>query len=68
MGRSDQAAYSIALVETALGHKDEALSWPERAYAERSALLFLLKVELKFDALRADPRFQALLGRMNFPP
>ena len=68
VGSSDQAAYSIALIETALGHKDRAFSWLERAYAERAATMFLLKVELKFDALRDDPRFESLLRRMNFPP
>jgi tetratricopeptide (TPR) repeat protein len=63
----EQVAYRIALIETALGHNDEAIAWLERAYAERSAALFLVNVELKFDPLRADPRFQALLRRMNFP-
>jgi serine/threonine-protein kinase len=64
---SDQVAYSIALVHTALGHTDQAIHWLERAFEERSPLLFMLDVELKFDAIRADPRFQALLVRMGFP-
>jgi len=64
---SDQVAYSIALVHTALGHTDQAIGWLERAFEQRSPLLFMLDVELKFDAIRADPRFQALLVRMGFP-
>jgi tetratricopeptide (TPR) repeat protein len=64
---SDQQAYSIALLATALGRKDEAIRWLERAYDERSALLFIMNVELKLDPLRDDPRFQALVRRMRFP-
>jgi serine/threonine protein kinase/tetratricopeptide (TPR) repeat protein len=64
---SDQEAYRIALVHAALGHTDQAIRWLERAFGERSPLLFMLDVELKFDPIRADPRFQALLARMRFP-
>ena len=67
-GTSDQAAYSIAMVETAmLGNRDAAFDWLNRAFDARSANLFLVNSELKFDALREDPRFQDLLRRMHFP-
>jgi tetratricopeptide (TPR) repeat protein len=64
---SDQMAYSLAMVETALGHQDQAIEWLNRGYEERSATMFLVNSELKFDVLRADPRFQELLRRMHFP-
>ena len=64
---SDQGAYQVALVHTALGHADQAIRWLERAYEERSPFLFMLDVEMKFDPIRADPRFQALLARIGFP-
>ena len=64
---SDQALYSVALVETALGHADRAIEWLNRGYEARSALMFLVNAELKFDAIRADARFQDLLRRMHFP-
>lgn len=64
---SDQAAYSIAMVETALGDHDKAFQWINRAYDARSANVFLVNSELKFDALRHDPRFEDLLHRMKFP-
>jgi eukaryotic-like serine/threonine-protein kinase len=65
---SDQMAYSIAQVQAALGDKDDAFVWLNRAYDQHSANLFLVNSELKFDTLRTDPRFQDLLRRMHFPP
>ena len=61
------APVNFSIVYAHLGEIDEALSWLQRAFDERSAYLRLLKVEPVFDPLRADPRFQALLARMNFP-
>ena len=55
------------MVETALGHHDQAIEWLNRGYESRTAPMFLVNAELKFDALRADPRFQELLRRMHFP-
>jgi TolB-like protein/DNA-binding winged helix-turn-helix (wHTH) protein len=57
----------VAEVYVALGDKDEAMRWLERAYKERDLWLALLKVWPQFDALRGDTRFQDLLRRMNFP-
>ena len=64
---SDQVAYSIAQVETALGNKDAAFLWLNRAYDQHSATLWLVNGELKFEPLRTDPRFQDLLRRMHLP-
>lgn len=58
---------SFALVHTQLEEADEAFAWLEKAFEQRSAYLRLLKVDPIFDPLRADPRFEALLLRMNFP-
>jgi serine/threonine-protein kinase len=63
---SDQAAYSIAMVQTALGHHDQAIEWLNRAYQQRSANMFLINVELKLEPLRSDVRFRDLLQRMGF--
>ena len=57
----------LAEVYTNLGEKDEALLWLERGYREHDVWLALLKVWPRFDPLRADPRFQSLVKRMNFP-
>jgi hypothetical protein len=39
----------------------------EAAFEEHDAELIYLKVDEEFDSVRSDPRFQALLHRMNFP-
>jgi adenylate cyclase len=66
-GSSDQVAYSLAMVQTALGQHDQAIEWLNRGYEAHSATMWLVNCELKFDALRGDPRFQELLRRMHFP-
>jgi TolB-like protein/DNA-binding winged helix-turn-helix (wHTH) protein/Flp pilus assembly protein TadD len=50
------------------GDKDHAFEWLEKAYQERSPVLFAIKVDPSWDPMRSDPRFQDLLRRMNFPP
>jgi tetratricopeptide (TPR) repeat protein len=59
------APTSIASIYAALGDRDQAFAWLDRAHAERDFLLVLLKVEPMFDALRADPRFTGLLVSTN---
>jgi serine/threonine protein kinase/tetratricopeptide (TPR) repeat protein len=55
----------IAPIYGALGDSDQAFSLLEKAYSERDNRLQYLKVEPEFDSLRSDPRFKALLKRMN---
>jgi hypothetical protein len=50
-----------------LGDMDRALKLLEAAFEEHDAELIYLKVDEEFDSVRSDPRFQALLHRMNFP-
>ena len=59
--------FGIAVVHAGLGQKDEAIGWLEKAYEERNGWMVFLGVEPRLDPLRAEPRFQELLGRMNFP-
>ena len=57
----------LAQVYAGLDNKDQAITWLEKGYEERSTWLAYLKVDPIFDPLRSDPRFQSLLRRMNFP-
>ena len=51
-----------------LGDKDRALTFLEQAYDEQDPALFYLKAEPLLDPLRSEPRFQALLRRVNLQP
>jgi serine/threonine protein kinase/Tfp pilus assembly protein PilF len=59
--------YSIARLYARLGKKSEALTWLEKAYAERSGGMVRLRSDPEFDSLRSDPGFVSIIRRMNFP-
>jgi tetratricopeptide (TPR) repeat protein len=61
------AAYYIAVIYAGLGEKDEAFSWLEKAYQDRSWWMVWLKTDPKMDSLRSDPRFTDLMRRVGFP-
>jgi len=66
--RSYVSPYFIAIVSRALGEKDQAFAWLNKAYDDRSWYLMELKVSPEVDSVRSDPRFQTLYKKMNFPP
>lgn len=59
------SAYSIALVYSGLGNKDETFNTLERALQDRADYLVFLKVDPRFDWLHRDPRFASLLERVG---
>ncbi len=58
----------VAVVYAALGQKEDALSWLERALREESAAIIFTKTDPWFADLRFEPRFAAILKSMGFPP
>jgi len=62
------AADSIAAVYVALGEKDEALRWLERAFEEHSGSFYSYMFRPEFRPLRSDPRFADLLRRTGIDP
>ena len=50
-----------------LGDKQQSITWFERSYEEQDPGVMFLNVAPNLDPLRSEPRFQALLRRMNFP-
>jgi serine/threonine-protein kinase len=59
---------SIAIVYAGMGDNDRAFEWLDRACEERSPWLIWLHVDPRFDRLRTDPRFAALLTRVGLSP
>jgi len=59
--------YWFAMTAIALGDKDDAFTWLEQCYDERSFWLVWLKMDPMLDPLRDDPRFKDLLKRLRFP-
>ncbi len=60
------SGWVMAHVCLGLGDHGQAVAWLERAAEERDSMLPLSYFP-SLDPLRADPRFQALLRRLNFP-
>ena len=62
-----ERAYGIARRYALLGKKNEAVTWLEKAYMDRSGGMARLKSDPVFDSMRSDPGFEAIMRRMNFP-
>ena len=60
-------AYQIAQVYAFRSESDEAFGWLDRAYAQRDSGLVGTKVEPLLKTLHSDPRFVALLKKLNLP-
>jgi hypothetical protein len=54
-------------VYAGLGEKDEAFKALNEAYDDRSHWLVWLKLDPRWDGLRADPRFAQLIRRIGLP-
>lgn len=59
------SAYDIALIYAALGEKNRAFEWLDRAQVERASFLPYITWDRRADSLRADPRFGELLLRLG---
>ncbi len=60
-------ALHFAQIYAGLGDNEQALVWLDKADHERAVWMPFLKVDLKFDPLRCDPRFRELLKKVGFP-
>jgi TolB-like protein/Tfp pilus assembly protein PilF len=57
---------AVASVFSALGEKEQVFVWLERAFRERDPyLLMFLKTLHRYDAVRSDPRYAALLRKIG---
>ena len=60
-------AYSFAVIYIGLGDKEEALNWLEKHMTSRAETANAYAVAPELDDLRSEPRFKAMLKRMNLP-
>ncbi len=65
--RGKDVCGDLATTYALLGEKDKAFEWLEKGYQQRSHGMAFIRGHPAYDSLRSDPRFQALLRRMNFP-
>jgi serine/threonine-protein kinase len=64
---SGTLAFQIAEVYAWRGEREQAFAWLERAYQQHDNGLTFLKSEPLLNGLHTDPRFVALLKKMNLP-
>jgi TolB-like protein/tetratricopeptide (TPR) repeat protein len=62
------SGFFFAEAYVGLGQRDQAITWLERAYEEHDQWMVFANSYPGLDRLHSEPRFQALLRRMNFPP
>jgi TolB-like protein/tetratricopeptide (TPR) repeat protein len=59
--------YHLALAHVGLGHRDAAFGLLEKAFTDREPTVANLRVEPRFEPLRRDPRYHALLQQLRLP-
>jgi TolB-like protein/tetratricopeptide (TPR) repeat protein len=59
--------YPLGGIYAGLGDKDEAFRLLEKGYAQRSATMPWLGIDVYWDGMRSDPRYADLLRRMGLP-
>ena len=64
-GRMGSVTLPLAYIH--LGDKEKGLYWLEKAFENHTRDMIYIKVEPDYDPVRADPRFQRIVERMNFP-
>ena len=61
------SGFFFAEAYVGLGQRDQAITWLEQAYDEHDQWMVFANSYPGLDRLRSEPRFQALMHRMNFP-
>jgi serine/threonine protein kinase/tetratricopeptide (TPR) repeat protein len=65
---ADTAPYQLAEVRAWRGEHDKAFAWLERARVKYDSGLVELRHDPLLRSLRGDPRYAALLRKLNLPP
>lgn len=62
---SSEASFHLSLALADMGRNDEAIAYLQKCVDKHDDRAVWIKVEPRFDKLRSDPRFQAILKKMN---
>ncbi len=60
-------ADGIASIYAALGERDSAFTWLDRASNDGASGILYLRIRREWDSLRSDPRFAALIRKAGLP-
>jgi tetratricopeptide (TPR) repeat protein len=60
-------AFNIAMIYNALAQTGDAITWLERGMEQRAPYMTFLASDPKWKNLRDEPRYLALLRRLNLP-
>ena len=63
----DIATYQIAEVYAVRGETDKAFEWLQISFDNHDTGMLALLVDPLLDGVRTDPRYKALVAKMNFP-
>jgi tetratricopeptide (TPR) repeat protein len=63
----DALSFQYAGIYAQCGVADRAFAWLEKGWSIRDPGMLSIKTESLLDPIRSDPRFAALLQKMNFP-
>jgi serine/threonine protein kinase/tetratricopeptide (TPR) repeat protein len=63
--KREASGRDVAVVYSGLGDKDQAFAWLEKAFADRSNFMAVLRLEPLLDSLETDPRWNELLKRVG---
>ena len=63
----DAASFQYAQIEAQRGNIDAGIAALQRAWEVRDTGLPRIKVDPFIDPLRRDPRFPAIVAKLNFP-
>ena len=58
-------SFSMALICIGLRENDQALSWLQQSFQDRSTYLVYAKTDPLLDSVRADARFSNLIDQMG---
>jgi adenylate cyclase len=59
--------WSFCRIHMSLGESEKAIDFLARSFEERSTLALFAPIEPLLEPLRADPRFQEIIGRLHLP-